>query len=66
MVKITAEDIQKLEENIKNIVVFSIVWSIGCSIDYDGRSKFNEKLKMLLAQKGFVLPNKLYYDYFYN
>lgn len=55
-----------LEENIKNIIVFCIVWSLGCSTDYDGRTKFNEKLRHLLSQKGFTLLPKSYYEYYYN
>jgi hypothetical protein len=35
-VKVTAEDITRLEENIKNIVIYCMVWSIGCTTDYEG------------------------------
>ena len=43
-----------------------MIWSVGASTDYDGRTKFNEKLKMLLAKKGFSLLPKSYYEYYYN
>ncbi len=66
LVKVTAEDITKLEENMKNVIVFCIMWSLGCSTDYEGRNKFNEKLKGLLAKKGFILVPKTYYDYYFN
>lgn len=33
LVKVTQEDILKLEENIKNLLIFSLTWSIGGSID---------------------------------
>ena len=66
IVKITAEDILKLEDSIKNILIFSLVWSIGASTDYEGRVKFNEKMRMTLAQKGYPLLQKPYYDFFYN
>ena len=38
-----------------------MVWSIGCTTDYEGRGKFNEKLKSMLAQKGFILTPKSYF-----
>lgn len=66
LVKVTDEDIKRLEENIKNIIVFCLVWSIGCSTNYEGRGQFNEKLKFMLAQNGFSLMPKSYYEYFYN
>ena len=51
---------------IKNIIIFSLVWSIGASTDYDGRIKFNEKLRVMLAKKGVNLLPKSYYEYFFN
>ena len=66
IVKITAEDIVKLEDNIKNILIFSLVCSVGASTDYEGRGKFNEKMRMTLAQKGYPLLQKSYYDFYFN
>ena len=60
------EDIKKLEEMVKNILVFALIWSVGASTDYDGRIKFNEKLRTLLAQKGFNLLPKSYYEYYFD
>ena len=34
IVKVSIEDITRLEENIKNILVFCLVWSVGASTDY--------------------------------
>lgn len=56
----------KLEENIKNILIFSLVWSVGASTDYEGRLKFNETAKMALSKKGYPALQKGYYDYFFN
>jgi dynein heavy chain len=66
LVKITAEDIGKLEEMIKNLIIFCLIWSIGASTDYQGRLKFNEKLKLMLAKKGLFFPSRLYFDYYFN
>lgn len=66
MVKVTADDIAKLEENIQNIFIFCLMWSVGCSTDYEGRAKFNEKLRHLLGQKGVPLLQKSYYDYYFD
>ena len=46
-------------------MVFCLVWSIGASTDYEGRAKFNEQLKSMIARKGQMqLPN--FYDYYFN
>ena len=47
-------------------MIFCVVWSVGASTDYEGRVKFNEKLRMMLAKKGYVLQSKSYYDYYFN
>lgn len=41
IVKITLEDITELEKIMTDIMLFAIVWSVGASADYSGRTKFN-------------------------
>lgn len=56
----------RLEESIKDILLFCLVWSVGASTDYEGRVKFNEKLKMMASGSGYTSVPKSYYDYYYN
>jgi hypothetical protein len=65
IVKITLEDITELEKMITDIMTFALVWSVGASADYNGRSRFNEQLKMTLSKKGISLQDS-YYDNFFN
>lgn len=39
--KISPEDIEKLLDQLENIFIFSLIWSVGCTITYEGRVKFN-------------------------
>lgn len=64
--KVTAEDILKLEESIGNILIFALLWSVGASVDYESRVKFNEEMRKTLAKKGLALLPKAYYEYHYN
>ena len=66
LVKVTPEDILKLEESIRNLLVFALVWSVGGSIDYDSRPKFSEEMRKCLAKKGYPLLPKPFYEYHYN
>lgn len=43
--RIAEEDLQALESVIESLFVFTLIWSIGCTGDYDGRVKFDSYLK---------------------
>lgn len=51
---------------MKNILIFCLIWSVGASIDYESRKKFNEEVRKTLAKKGYQLLSNSYYDYHYN
>lgn len=42
--KIPNEDLKILEDVIEALFVFSFIWSIGASTDYNGREKFKYKI----------------------
>ena len=39
-----------LEENVENIFIFAITWSFCCTVDYDGRLKFNVLMRDLMKK----------------
>jgi len=39
--KVSPEELQLLESNIESLFIFSLIWSICCTCDYDGRKKFD-------------------------
>ena len=39
---------QVLEDNIDNIFLFAITWSMCCTVDYEGRLKFNALIRDLI------------------
>lgn len=67
--KISTEDIDRLAENIEKIFIFSLIWSVGCTITYDGRVKFDRFLRSLMKRNlsSYVFPDAgLVYDYQFN
>ena len=43
--KVTPDEINELEEMLEEFFFFSLVWSIGCTVDLDGRRNFNSWLR---------------------
>jgi dynein heavy chain len=39
--KVPVEELDKLEEMLEPLFLFALLWSVGCTCDYDGRVKFN-------------------------
>ncbi len=46
--KIQPEQLDQLEANLEPLFIYSLIWSIGCTSDYEGRKKFSEYFKDLL------------------
>jgi dynein heavy chain len=51
--KIPVEELDNLAAVIDALFVFSLVWSVGVTTDYDGRRKFSRFLKDTARSKGF-------------
>jgi len=70
--KVKEDALVKLDGMIENMFLFSFIWSICCTVDYNGRQKFNtfvrDKLKNLKFSKDFVqYPEEgTVYDYQFN
>jgi dynein heavy chain len=47
--KVTAEEVEDLEQVSEALFVFSLVWSIGCTSTLDGREKFDRKMRELMG-----------------
>jgi len=46
---ITNEEKDKFEPLVEPLFFFILTWSIGCTIDYDSRIKFNAFLRKMMA-----------------
>lgn len=61
--KVTDADIEELEQQIEQLFVFALIWSIGCTTDLAGREKFDQKLRTILSNKVLMPDTGLVYDY---
>jgi len=66
--KVSAEEIEDLEQMMEALFCFSLVWSLGCTTTGDGRGKFNTKLKELMGKdcKCKFPAQGSVYDYCFN
>jgi dynein heavy chain, axonemal len=48
--RIPEEDMVNLDKSIESLFLFTLVWSIGCTGDYDSRVKFDTFLREKIAQ----------------
>jgi dynein heavy chain len=59
--------LENFENNLEAIFIYSVIWSIGCTTDYDGRVKFSAFLLDILHEnKSKFIPNGFVYDYNFN
>lgn len=40
-----------LEESIEHIYIFAVIWSLCCTVTFEGRAKFNELIRRLIKEK---------------
>ena len=69
--KVEPEDIDYLASIIENIFIFSLIWSLCCTVDNNGRKKMNDMIRIKLKTKKMTkvtIPqnNDLVYDYQYD
>jgi dynein heavy chain len=63
---VSPEAIERLPELIEPWFLFSLVWSVGASCENNGRVKFSEWLRTLIAKESIKMPfpkEGLVYDY---
>lgn len=46
--KVTNEDIDTLDQCLESLFLFSLVWSLGATGDYESRERFNAALVSLV------------------
>jgi len=64
--KVTADDVEDLEQSLEQLFVFALTWSLGCTTNLEGREKFSHKLKTMLSDKvGFPSEGQVY-DYMWD
>jgi len=39
--KVSSEELENLDQILESIFFFSFIWSVGSTVDYDGRKKFD-------------------------
>ena len=67
--KVPAEELNELETMLEELFFFSLVWSVGCTIDLDGRKKFSAWLRHMMTtnkQTASFPEEGLVYDYSYS
>jgi dynein heavy chain len=63
---LSPEAIERLPELIEPWFLFSLVWSVGASCDNNGRVKFSEWVRKVIAKENLKAPfpkEGLVYDY---
>ncbi|KAL4464296.1 hypothetical protein ABPG72_011341 [Tetrahymena utriculariae] len=67
--KVQAEDVDNFEQVLESYLIFSLVWSICCTVDYDGREKFSQFIRqlMIINKSKIQFPYQgMIYDYQFN
>ncbi len=55
---VPAEVLQKLEDEINSLFIFSLVWSVGGCVDTAGRFKFSNWLRSKMDDSAFAIQQK--------
>ena len=65
---VNAEEMEALEQYIEALFIFSVVWSVGCTTNAEGRAKFNTFFRDLMGKDNkFKFPTKgEVYDYLFH
>lgn len=48
--KISLEELEKLDNMMDSVFLFSLIWSLCCTVDQDSRIKINSFLRKRLAE----------------
>ena len=49
--KISPEEVEEMEKMLEPHVVFALIWSIGCTTTFEGRGKFDRKVRELMSSE---------------
>lgn len=66
--KVTAEEVEGLENMLEGLFIFAAIWSIGGTTNNEGRAKFNIKIKDIMGKDNkFKMPTQgSCYDYLFD
>ena len=62
------EAVKQANETLEGVFMFAMIWSVGTTVDGDGRKALNEFLRREMAHNGFGFPvpeEGQIYDYFF-
>lgn len=48
--KVAEEDMSILDKALESLFIFTLIWSVGCTGDYDGRVRFDEFIRDKVAE----------------
>lgn len=67
--KISAEELDQLDQGLESLFYFALTWSFGATGDYDSREKFNSYLVEQIKQfnPSYVYPEESnFYESYYD
>ena len=50
--RVAPDEINALEEALEYYFFFCLIWSVGCTVDLNGRRSFNTHLRKLMVDNG--------------
>jgi dynein heavy chain len=54
--KVSAEEVEELEQRLEQLFLFALVWSVGCTTNLEGRQKFDNKMRTVMKENGAKHP----------
>lgn len=53
---VSNEEVADLSGMIENIFIYSIIWSLGCTTNNEGRKKFDKQLRDIISHRDLLIP----------
>lgn len=46
--RVSVEELDGLDAMVESFLIFSLIWSVACTVDYDSRKKFSDHIRTLM------------------